>query len=399
MSSASVTFTNANLVTCAATGSGIPPLIERSSLEVIDGKIARISEGVPSDHHDVKDLEGAFVMPGLWDGHIHLGSRVPPFEHLLRGEDSRVAMARCIAKAQDNLFHGVTSLRSLGEPDNTDLVLRDLIAAGTVEGPRIYAAGDTKWARRSAGPDLFRMRVRDAAFAGVDTVKLMMTGGIPYRGPVDALTTRKTELEAAIEEAHMWGRKVAVHAMGDLAVSMAIDAGADVIEHAFACTPAIAERFLREGLSWSPQLAVTDSWTPAYMKAQGMPEWMGKNAEDSRAGHHELFARAAQLGVKMVAGVDNLPRSSAGEVGIEMAAGIPGIVREIELMVELGLDKAEALRSATLNVAETVDAGSRSGSLETGKDADLLILGSNPLNDVRALLDVRQVWLAGRAVR
>ncbi|WP_150462054.1 amidohydrolase family protein [Nesterenkonia ebinurensis] len=394
----SIYLTNVNVVACAAKGSELPDLIEDATVEIDDAKIVSVSTTPPPENVHVHDLAGRYLMPGLWDAHVHLGSRVPPYESLLEREEAAEQMARCITKAQDNLRHGVTSIRSLGEPHDMDLKLRDLIRKGMVWGPNLYGVGNVKWSQKAAGVDEFRRHVRTTALKDADEIKLLITGGIPYNGPIDALTSRRPEVRAAIEEAHMWGRSVAVHAMGNEPTKMAIEEGADVIEHGFGCTPEIAELFLRKGLVFSPQLTVTDRWTRAYAEAEGLPQWFADNAEASREGHHELFAKVVELGGTVVAGVDNLPRRGVDDIGIEWADDVPGLVREIELMVQLGLDVAEGLRAATRNVAAVLGMDEQTGSIEEGKAADMIILQRNPLDDIRALADVDAVWLAGRCV-
>lgn len=391
-------FTNSSIITCAPAGSGEAPILEHATLEVADGLIVGVHTGPAPAGALTHDLTDRFVMPGMWDAHVHLGGSVPPYENGLRENDPRHHMARAIAKAQDNLRHGVTSVRSLGERDSADIMLRDLFAAGTLIGPRVYASGEAKWSRLEAGVDAFRKKVRQLVFSGVDQIKLVATGGIPYPGPVTAPTILRAELEAAIAEAHSWGRTVAVHAMGDDVVRMAIESGADTIEHGFACTPDIAEDFLRSNTIFCPNLVVTEFWGPDAMTGHGLPQWMADNASAARSGHHELFARAVELGVVVCAGVDNLPRRDANDYGIEHAGGIPAIVRELELMRELGLGDIETLRAVTLNAALASGVSEKSGSLEAGKLADFIVLKNNPLQDVRVLAEVDEVWLGGRRV-
>src|SRR5690606_7871620 len=160
------------------------------------------------------------------------------------------------------------------------------------------------------------------------------------------------------------------------------EAGADTIEHGFACTPAAASALASAGVVYSPNLAVTECWTRDEVRRQGLPEWLGDNAVQARTGHHETFAAAVELGVTVCAGVDNLPRQ-AGDYGIEWADGVPGLVLELELMHRNGLSVLESLKAATLNTATVAGQGERLGSIEPGKVADFVVLRDDPVATLR----------------
>lgn len=388
-------FHNCTVITCADE----PTVLTDAVFEVDDGVLTRVRSGPLGDGtaDEVIDLAGAYVMPGLWDAHIHLGSLVPPHENGLIQQDPRHHMARCIARAQDNLRRGITSVRSLGERDGADLMVRDLVEDGVLTGPRVLASGDVHWSLSECGVDNFRRRVRDLILSGVDQIKLLVTGGIPFRGSVTSPTANRAEVEAAITEAHAWGKPVAVHAMGDTAVTMAAEAGADTIEHAFACTPAAAKAMASAGTIYCANLAVTECWTRESVRSQGLPDWLGDNAAQARSGHHETFAAAVELGVTVCAGVDNLPRR-AGDYGIERVGDVPGLVVELELMHRNGLGILETLRAGTLNSAVAAGRGDELGSLEPGKVADFVVLADNPVDDLRNLTQVREVWQGGTLV-
>jgi imidazolonepropionase-like amidohydrolase len=367
--------------------------VDDGVFQTLSGSKPDPRDGLSGDPSGI-DLEGRWVVPGLWDAHIHLGSLVPPHENGLLEQDPRHHMARCIANAQDNLRHGVTAVRSLGERDGADLMARDLFAAGHLVGPTVFASGEVRWSLEECGVDNFRRQVRRRILEGVDQVKLLVTGGIPFKGSIFSPGANSAEVTAAIDEAHAWGKPVAIHAMGDEAVKMAAECGADTIEHAFGCTTDVIPVLKECDVVLSPQLAVTHYWTWDAVISQGLSEWMGENAVSARRGHHEMFAAAAEAGVKFVAGVDNLPRS-AGDYGIENAGGMAGIVAELALMVSLGVSEADAITAASQSVADVCGVGETMGSIERGKRADFLILDANPLLDVRHLENISQVWCGG----
>ena len=345
------------------------------------------------------DASGSYVMPGLWDCHVHLGGVVPPYEVEYAHEPTAHHMIRCVRKAQDNLRSGVTSVRSLGEQHDGDVVLRDAIEAGEIEGPRVFAAGDMMWSRLATGEEEFQRHVRRMIQKDVDHIKLLSSGGIPWRSDTIGHTLHSyEEISAAVREAHSWSKPVAVHGMGDETVIAAARAGADTVEHGFVVTEKGVEAMAEAGTMYCPNLAVTVAWDPAELAARGYPEWFVINAREAGERHHEMFAEAVRLGVPILAGVDNLPEGRS-PVGIEMHDGAIGLLTELKLISRLGLGNGGALLTATRNAAKSVWAAASLGTLECGKIADLLVLNSNPLDDLDALADLRSVWKGGREIR
>jgi imidazolonepropionase-like amidohydrolase len=364
------------------------------------GARGEILRGAGRDHR-VLELEGATLLPGLWDAHIHLGGVVPPWYERFGEHESESAYAyRCVRKAWDNLWVGVTSLRTMSDRFHADLRLRAAIEAGHLVGPRLFVSGEAMWSREVAGEAEFRRRARALLWAGVDHIKLFASSGIPHRGETIAHPTcTGVELRAAIEEAHRWQKHACVHAIGDEAVIMAAEAGADVVEHGFVLGDEGIEALRRHGTVFSPQLAVTAAWSEGPMRAAGcFPEWLITNAKEAGAHHHGAFRKAVRAGITMVAGVDNLPRLPLS-VGIETFEGRPALVAELRFMIDNGLTPLEALQAATRNPARVCRVGDRLGTVEAGKLADLLAVNGDPLADITALHDVRLVMKDGRIVR
>jgi imidazolonepropionase-like amidohydrolase len=393
---------------------GAPPI--RDAALLIDGNRiagvgprAELAPNAERDGHTILRLGGATLLPGLWDAHIHLGAVVPPWDERFRNESETDYAYRCVRKAQDCLAAGITSIRGMSDRFNADLKLKAAVEAGYVQGPRVFAAGEATWSthyrdpqgviRQATGVDAFRRHTRDLLWAGVDHIKLFASAGIPFRGQsVDQPTCTLEELRASVEAAHQWGKPVGVHATGDEAVINATQAGADTIEHGFMITERGIDAMLEHGCVFSPQLTVTRAWNGDFIRRSGQfPEWFARNAEAAGRTHHQMVARAAEAGLRMIAGVDNLPRVPLS-VGIETYEGRPALVMEIRLMAEIGLSPLEALRTATANVADVCGVADQLGTLEPGKLADLIAVPGDPLQDLCALYDARLVVKDGAIV-
>ncbi len=241
--------------------------------------------------------------------------------------------------------------------------------------------------------------MRQAIASGADQIKLLSSGGIPWRSDTIGHTLHSyEEIAAAAEEAHRWAKPLAVHAMGDETIIAAAKAGADTIEHGFVATEKGIAAMAEAGTMYCPNLAVTTAWDPALLAARGYPEWFTANAAEAAARHHEMFREALRLGIPILAGVDDLPEG-AGPVGIEMHDDQLGLIAELKLMHANGMTRGQALQTATRNAARAVRAEARLGTLEPGKHADLVVLDGNPLDDLDHLAAVRAVWKDGHPIR
>ena len=392
-------LTGGTLIDCT----GAPPLPNAAVL-VVGERIADVGPrdqvtAHNGDGHQVIDLNGGTLLPGLWDAHLHLGGTVPPWSARFANESETAYACRSVQKAQEHLLAGITSARIMTDRFNADLHVKAAIDAGHVVGPRLFVSGESLWTRTAAGPEEFRRRVRTALRTGIDHLKIFATSGIPYRTRVDTTLLSFDEVKAAVEEAHKWDRPVSVHAVGDEGVIMAADASADSVEHAFVVSEVGIEAMVRNNTTFSPQLAVAAAWNETFMRAAGLfPEWMIVNAMAASAVHHAMFAKAVQAGLKMVAGVDNLPRVPLF-FGIERYEGKPAIVAEIKFMVEGGLSPMQALQTATINPAQLSRVDDRLGTIEKGKLADLIVVEGDPLATLDALHDLRLIMKGGKIIR
>lgn len=237
---------------------------------------------------------------------------------------------------------------------------------------------------------------------GADLIKVVTTGG-GTRG-TDPFRTSYTseEVGAAVDEAHRHGRTVAAHCLSTLGIANAVDAGADLLIHCYFYEPDgtyrfrddLAERIAAAGTWVNPTLHVARSRIRRLeaLRAEGHLSdaervRLDRERRDLEA-RQEMFRRLRELGVRMVAGSD------AGWSYYPHGH----LVEEIDAMAEAGMTPAEALVAATGDAAWALSLHDRLGTLEPGKQADLLIVDGDPTRDLRALERVKAVFRGGEPV-
>ena len=312
----------------------------------------------------VSDLGDVTLLPGLIDAHVHL---------TLGGTPD--------ANAKATLLAGFTTVQDLGALDNANILLRESIKSGKVSGPRIVSAGP--WLGETGltcdfqgigvkGADAFRSRVREDVAAGADLIKVCASGWLAQAAKQpDALEISEDELRAAIEEAHLAERRVAVHAISQRAVSLAVAHGADLIVHG----------------------GFTSAETLAVMKARDVRQlptlWSFKRGNPPLL-YEQLrahLARAVRDGLPLAFGTDAgvIPHGSNANEFLELQS--------------IGLIRIDAIRAATTHAAKAVGMTAEVGVLRKGRLADVIAVTGNPLDDLRALQNVRFVMKGGVVVR
>jgi imidazolonepropionase-like amidohydrolase len=359
-------------------------IMESATVVVDDGRIASVEPGgkpVPQGFEQI-DITAKTLCPGFIDCHVHIvldGAADPLREAFNANRFMTTLKAAGLAKL--TLQGGFTTIRDMGGLDGIDLVLRDAIAQGVTPGPRIMASanpvvitGGHGWlmAREADGPADFRKAAREQIKAGADQVKLMATGGVLTNGvqPGNAQATEK-EMRAAIQEAHKTGRKTASHAQGTEGILNALRAGIDSIEHGFWLNDEAIEMMLKRGVGYVPTLAAIH-YIIVNGEGAGIPQEFVDKAKYVSEAHKNSLLMARDAGVLIGMGTDaGTPFNRHGQNANEM-----------QLMVEAGLSPKEALVSATGSAAKILGLQDEIGMIAKGKQADLVVVDGNPLEDI-----------------
>jgi len=392
-----------------------------ATVTVEDGKIAAIDRpgtanpGRPGEETSVIDLEGAFLLPGLWDSHCHPGGMIPDPGRVSCFETDAERTLRAVRNTSAALRAGVTTLRAVGDASFIDIALRETYAnrqpAGLWKkgyddkrliGPRMFCAGQglrvtgghgangrveplyTSPPLEVDGPDAVRKATRYVIKMGADWVKLMITGGIAgIREGMGESQMTFEEIKAACDTAHLKGLKVCAHTGAAAAAKLAVRAGLDGVEHGYQLDQEVCEMMAERGVYYCPTLSVTHD--EAYMRRWEWPEYSIRRALEGAEAHRRALELALKAGVKIVNGADLNPIADTA-------------IPEIEWVVKAGMTPAQALIASTRRPAEMCDVADSLGTVEVGKLADLIVVEENPLENISALRQVRLVMKEGEVV-
>ncbi|WP_027078823.1 amidohydrolase family protein [Maribacter antarcticus] len=391
-------LTNCNIIDC--TGAEL----QKDMTVILNGnKISEIKKGKytavsNNKNTQILDLEGAYVVPGLWNMHTHLAALLPDPKNIQANESVISASIRAGLNAMDGLRHGFTSVRSVGERDYIDVEWRTVFDQGFFMGPRIFASGDfvsptaghRGYVEKGAdGVAEMRKLVRQRVQKGVDLIKIF------------SVEMLQDELEAAIETAHSLGRHVTTHTR-EPDIYRAVKAGIDCIEHGYGITDETIELMAKKGTFYDPTIIcnLSDEYikereyrlkTLGYAEDEKISYYRTLiNYADERSPAHAMHQRralkkAVDVGVKVVLGSDSMP---IGEMG----------VLEMEQFVLSGVSEMNTLIAATRNCADLLGVLDKLGTVEEGKLADLLIVAKNPLENISYIREVKMVFKEGISV-
>lgn len=381
---------------------------------IIDGEIIKsILPQSSADLRDcrIKDMGGAYIMPGLINMHVHLAGNGKP-QKKQRDNAKLVkkitgnALMRTVAYglvcsfAETELKSGVTTIRTVGGISDFDGKLRDDIASGKKVGPRILAAnrgisvpgghmaGSVAYAAKNA--DEAALLVEKNAEEKVDLIKLMVTGGVldaKEKGVPGELKMSPEIVKAACDKAHELGFKVAAHVESPEGVKVALENGVDSIEHGAKPSPEIISLFKERGACLCTTISPAIPYALFDRSVSGASEIERYNGEIVFDGIIECAKAAIENDIPVVLGND---------------VGCPWVTqydfwRELYYFHKfIGVSNAFALYTATARSAEIAGIGDITGTIESGKCADIIVTEKNPLDDLTALKNVKTVIARGR---
>lgn len=377
--------------------------LQNRSVTVQNGEILSVERGFRDQPDSVRviDLREAYVLPGLIDSHVHLLNEFSPTSRMKALSDSEVDAALDGAShALKTLLAGFTTVQDVGGTNEAIFSLRDAIHGGKLPGPRIRASGMAitptgghgdangfspaltklfSGANTCNGADDCRRAVREAIRSGADVIKITATGGVlsNTRAGLEQQFF-DDEIAAIVETAALMGRKVTAHAHGKGGIEAALRNGVQSIEHGTYLDDETIAIFRQTGGTLVPTVLAGVTVT-GWTDQPWLPEPSREKAAIVGPLMLDMLTRARQGGVNVAFGTDT---------GVSRHGDN---AEEFVLMVEAGYSPEQAIRTATVIASEHLEMADQIGTIEAGKFADMVVLQSDPLNDISALKDIHLV--------
>jgi len=380
--------------------------LEDAVVVVKDDRIVSVAareDAIVPEGVEQLNANGRWLLPGLIDSHVHVSAGeyipIPP-----KGDTTAYMTIIAARNLRCALQSGITTVREVCGP-RMNLALRTAVERGQLVGPRIFTSGkgicmtgghgsgDPTAVHQVDGAQAVRQAVREERKAGADLIKLLTS----HR--TDEPEFSQEEIDAGVDEAHRFGLRTAIHAANLVTTAMAATAGVDVIEHGSFIDEPTMEMMAEKSIILVPTLWVKHDLAERLEKWKLTPELFpwgdAKDLEQSAT----WFQRC----------VDRLPTTIAlaRKHGVRIAAGTDFVMsdytwallpEELAYLVRLGLTPMEAVESATRVGAEVLGLEKDLGTIEPGKLADLILVDSNPLDDISALADASWVMQGGRII-
>jgi imidazolonepropionase-like amidohydrolase len=387
--------------------------VQTPGVLVISGdRIVSMNAGDGGSNAAVIDLGDATIMPGLIDCHTHIAAFLVP-SHYMEGMFPKNAVADnvpeatlySIRNAQVMLKNGFTTIRDVGGSAGIDLALRNAINNGALIGPRVLAGGqslsitgghgdtndvpdwivensDDRMGAISYGPYGFREVVRQHVKLHVDHIKILATGGVLSYGDVwDVPQFNLDEVTAVVEESQKFNRKVAAHAHGDPGIAIAVEGGVHSVEHGTGVSEKTLVMMQQRGTNLVPTLWALDSilqpGNPNHISEQSV-----QKAQYAAKLRNEGMHRAVASSVTIAYGTEDgvFPHAQNN--------------RDFALMVGMGMQPIDVLKSATYNAAALIGVSDR-GTLAPGKLADIAVFAGDPTKQISLMEKQPQLVMIG----
>ena len=383
-------------------------VVDHPAVTITDGRITAVGGPAPAASATVRrvDLPGMTLLPGLIDMHTHLTGdpHYSGYKGLEFTDNFWTVVG--VANAKKTVEAGFTTVRNVGSANYDDVALKQGIEQGIIPGPRIvpatYAIGATGGHCDSTefppsftvpspavanGSEEIRATVRKLRKYGAEVIKFCGTGGVLSKtDTVGGQQYDLTEMKALVDEAHMLGLRVAVHAHGTTGIKDAIRAGVDTIEHA-SLADAEAFALAKQHGTWFSM----DIYNDDYILAEGEKNGLFKESLDKERSiglkQRQTFQAALKAGVKLIFGTD------AGVYPNGFNA------RQFATMVTWGMTPMQAIQAATVTAAEALGRPGDVGAIAVGRYGDLIGVVGDPLTDVTRLQSVAFVMKGGEVVK
>ena len=389
-------------------------LLAPGVLVIAGDRIVSMHEGDAGGSAAILDLGDATIMPGLIDCHTHIADFVLPSYYLTlmfgkyrTADNVPEATIYSIRNAQVMLRNGFTTVRDVGGGAGIDLAIRNAINDGAIVGPRVLAAGQALsitgghgdsndvpgWVDEdpsvragaiSYGPYGFRELVREHVKLHVDLIKILATGGVLSYGDVwDIPQFNLDEVQAVVDEATKFQRKVAAHAHGDAGIAIAVEGGVHSVEHGTGVSENTLNNMQQRGTNLVPTIWALDSILQPGNPNHIPPSSVQKAeyaAQLRNAGMHRAIASSVTIAYGTDAGV--FPHKQNN--------------KDFALLVGLGMRPIDVLRSATSNAAALIGTTDR-GVLAPGKLADVVVFNGDPTRNIALIENQPALVMIGGA--
>ena len=379
-------------------GTGTDP-VPRISVGVNNGIIIWIGEETARPigrvHQEDINGEGMTLIPGMIDCHEHftVDGGWDVLDQLV-GDTQEVCTIKAVGNCRRALISGVTSARDVGAKHGINILIAQETASGAVLGPRIIASGE--WLQfpgtwpagltpHTETSEELLVAIKEQIERGAGLIKVGATGFM-LNGEQFA-TLGPAALDVAVRAAHEAGLKIAAHCRGYEGTRQAVDAGIDSVEHGTYIDDETVRLMAQKGTFLVPTMSTPDARGRVGGQL-GMTSDQMASVEERKQSSKDSLHRALLEGVRIAAGTD-----AGGSV-----ARHGFLAREIELMVDAGMTPKQALESATREGADLLGIQDQVGTIEVGKQADMILIDGDPHSDPAALRNIWAVFLGGRRV-